>query len=149
MCLVHLSSIFKIISPKTFGPHCVLTDEKWEIFKIHSFKPRYIATSFIAHTNLWTETTSFAIHRFTDQYHSEKTVNILNPRESMKTGGECAHSQNRISKCYLWAVKDAHQCNVGVQLKVPSSITWKLWEHHVCDSRIWVERLKYNGLKIY
>jgi exonuclease III len=25
MCLPHVSSIFKKISPKTFGPHCVLT----------------------------------------------------------------------------------------------------------------------------
>jgi hypothetical protein len=24
MCLYHVSSIFKKISPKTFGPHCVI-----------------------------------------------------------------------------------------------------------------------------
>ena len=28
MCLPHVSSIFKKISPKTFGPQCVLTQEE-------------------------------------------------------------------------------------------------------------------------
>jgi hypothetical protein len=30
MCLPHMSSIFKKISPKTFGPHCVsVKHENW------------------------------------------------------------------------------------------------------------------------
>jgi hypothetical protein len=44
MCLLHVSSIFKIISPKTVGTHCVLTEWNWKIIKFNSFKPQYIAT---------------------------------------------------------------------------------------------------------
>jgi len=36
VCLLHVSSIFKTISPKTFGPHCVLNTKCVSCYSVES-----------------------------------------------------------------------------------------------------------------
>jgi len=89
-------------------------------------KPRYNFTSFIAHTTLWTETTSLTLSRFTTANCSEETVEILHPPFIICGAVDCAHVALRTCKCASRAVKVVLKIMGFVQQEEPISIIRKL-----------------------
>jgi len=84
-------------------------------------KPRYNVKTFIAHTTLWKENTSFTLSRFTAANYSGKTVDIGNSRD-IKCDAAC---EADVTVLYLkreyMAGKVVFKFIVRVQPEVPRS----------------------------
>jgi hypothetical protein len=64
--------------PSTYQGSAGLNISTVKNLENYTFTPRYSAILFISHTSLRTETTSFALYRFTAANCSEQTVDIVN-----------------------------------------------------------------------
>jgi len=95
------------------------------ILGLITVKPQYNVTWFIAHTTLWTETTSFTLSRFTAANCSEQTMDIFNPPVFKCEAEDIAHVSLRTCKCVTSAVKGVSK-KVSVQQEEPRSISCKL-----------------------
>jgi len=112
--------------PRDFWIILYINSRRLQILGLITVKPRYNVTSFIAHTTLRTETTSFTLSRFSTANSSEKTVNIFNPHFIICEAVNFAHVSLRTCKCASRAFKVVLKFMGVVQQEEPISIICKL-----------------------
>ena len=96
------------------------------ILGLITVKPRNNVTTFITHTTLRTETTSFTISRFTTANCSKQKKNIFNPHFVICVGGDFAHDAHRRTNPEFRTVKAVSKKLAVVEQDEPFSTICKL-----------------------